>query len=211
MKLLRNPVVVGILATGALAFVVWNIAGPMMKKSRPSRGPAKTAKVTPAKPAASAAKAAKPPSQAAGNRGSGTGAPVRAEDVAVRPMDLAAIQARIREWIEAPQRDPFERQTAVRARVEGPKAADVLALRAIWRQTGGQFAVINNAVLREGDPVAGYTLERIEGDGVWVSGTNGLERVEFSLVPSRRPAAPGRSSNPSPGGTRASHHAARTP
>lgn len=210
MKLLRNPVVVGILATGALAFVVWNIAGPMMKKSRPSRAPAKTAKIAPAKPAAGAVKSAKPVTPAAGNHGSGMGAPVGTEDLAGRPMDLATIQARIREWIEAPQRDPFERQTAVRARVEGPKAAEVLSLRAIWRQTGGQFAVINNAVLREGDPVAGYTLERIEGDGVWVSGTNGLERVMFSLVPTRRTATPGRASNGSSAGPNASHHAART-
>jgi hypothetical protein len=108
--------------------------------------------------------------------------PLARASLALTPIDAAAVGSRFVQWLEAPRRDPFEVYRAALTGPPGPSAAKLLSLKAIWRQAGGQLAVINSAVLAEGDEIAGFKLERIEADAVWVRGTNGSERVEFSLV-----------------------------
>lgn len=165
MKALRNPLVVTGLAVLAFGVAGWNVVGPMVKRYR----------ATHAQPAA-----------ATPGRATTHAAPVTADRVQPTaavpriPIDVAQVRPRVLEWLEAPRRDPFQLYSASARATDGPRAADVLALKAIWRQTGGSLAVINGQVLGEGDEISGFKLERIEGDMVWVRGTNGSERIEFT-------------------------------
>jgi hypothetical protein len=178
MKALRNPMVVGILAAGAFAYAAWTVAAPFLKK--PSRS-----KSTSAQPSKPASKAKATPSPVAGN----TATPSPIPSLSLPPLDLAAIHARLPQWIESPARDPFEANRNLGKQPTGPRADQLLSLKAVWRQTGGNLAVLNNQLLTEGAEIAGFTLERIETDAVWVRGTNGLERVGFGSPAVRSPAA----------------------
>lgn len=72
-------------------------------------------------------------------------------------------------------------QVSVPSATNGPSAAQLLTLRAVWRQSGSALAVVNGQILREGDQVQGFDLESIEADAVWVRSTQGRERVTFSV------------------------------
>jgi len=187
MKALRNPMVVGLLAAGAFAYAAWTVASPFLKKSSRSKATT-TQRSTPAsKTKSTATTTAKstpetPPTPA----------------MALPPLDLAAIQSRLPQWIESPARDPFEANRNLRTQPTGPRADQLLSLKAVWRQTGGNLAVLNNQLLTVGAEIAGFTLERIEADAVWVRGTNGLERVGFVNPGVRSPTAPPRNGGAQP-------------
>jgi hypothetical protein len=166
MKLLRNPLAVGVLGALAFGVAIWNVIAPMVGRYRLSRA-------TP--PPTQTASAAAPVVPSAPTMTGG------ALPEVIRPIDRELVLGRVSEWLEAPRRDPFE-LFVPQSVPAGPRASELLSLRAIWRQAGGQFAVINNTVLGEGEQIAGFKLERIEADSVWVRGTNGSERVEFSSV-----------------------------
>lgn len=190
MKALRNPMVVGILAAGAFAYAAWTVAAPFLKKSSRS----KSTSAQQSKPASMTK--ATPPSVAR-NTPNPTPNPTSNPALALPPLDLATIHARLPQWIESPARDPFEANRHLLSKPTGPRADQLLSLKAVWRQTGGNLAVLNNQLLTEGAEIAGFTLERIETDAVWVRGTNGLERVGFGSPATRSPAAnPGSRSSP---------------
>ena len=95
------------------------------------------------------------------------------------PIDVAYVQANLSRWMEAPARDPFAVYLPAAGRNSGPRADELLSLHAIWRQTGGQLAVINGRIVGEGDRIAGFLVEAIEKSLVRVRGSNGVERIEF--------------------------------
>lgn len=174
MKLLRNPLTVAALAVLALGVVVWNLARPLWTRyqTRAKAAPAaarKATRVTPAIPQV------RPDAPAA---------------TSLTPINLEVIQARLVEWIDSPLRDPFEAYLGGLRGTPGPRAADLLALKAVWRQTGQRLAVINDAVVGEGDQVLGFRIDRIEGDVVWVHGTNGTERLQFPDPAGYGPGSP---------------------
>lgn len=181
MKFLRNPIFVGALAALAIGAAAWNVFRPALARRQAARasGP----------PAPPAATQATPAGAMAG--------PSATNATPTRPIDLAHVSGRLLEWLQAPRRDPFEAFVPTALPPQGPRAADVLSIKAIWRQTGVQLAVVNNQVLGEGDQILHYRLERIEGDVLWVRGTNGAERVEYRS-PGGTAAAPGPTSAPSP-------------
>ncbi|MBK9137324.1 MAG: hypothetical protein IPM17_00910 [Verrucomicrobia bacterium] len=68
-------------------------------------------------------------------------------------------------------------------------------LMALWLQTGGRLAVIDQRVYAEGDQLAEYRILRIDPDGVLVRGADGEDRITFtSHVPAPKVPA-GRGTN----------------
>jgi hypothetical protein len=105
-------------------------------------------------------------------------------DWPVAAIDFGAVKQGLARWTEAPGRDPF--QVAVPSVIEvapaTPSPVSQFKLRAIWQQTGGRAAVINDRVLLEGDILAGCKLERIETDRVWFQGPEKRESLIFGQV-----------------------------
>lgn len=165
MKFLRNPLVVALLATFAGIYSVWTALG--------SRGP-RFSRAAPAPPAASVPSTPAPvPSTPQ--------IPIADPLPPSRPIDHPAIAALSARWIESPRRDPFRLDRTQAESPSGPPAAQLLFLRAIWRQTGSQLAIINDQILREGEKLQGFAIETIEAEAVWVRGTNGRERLTFPM------------------------------
>lgn len=173
MKTTPKGIAVTVLAICAVLLAVWTVFGDSIMRRRAASTaaasrPAAPAPSTPAprRPARPEAVAATPPP---GTR--------RAPDTAI---DVAYVQANLARWMEAPARDPFAVYLPASNRSSGPRADELLSLHAIWRQTGGQLAVINGRIVAEGDRIAGFQVEAIEKSLVRVRGSNGVEKIEFS-------------------------------
>jgi hypothetical protein len=185
MKLLRNPLVVTILAVVAVVMVLYQVFGnklfrvPRLFAPKPAPVAATPA---PKKPVAQPAPAAVAPP------------PVRAAtytnlEEALRPsqgVDATLIGQRFNSWVTAPARDPFllllpvvhEQPSLLTEETNSP--VSTWALQGIWNQTGSRLAVINRRVCRVGDVIEpGYKLIRIEKDEVWIQGPNRNERLGF--------------------------------
>lgn len=178
MKALRNPWVVGLMAVAAVGIMVGNLFWPAIQRWRAQRA---SAAATSASNAASTAPLGSVESVVAA---SVPGEVAVESSGHVRPdstsMDRPLIRKQLLRWLQASTRDPFVAiRVTGREGPKGPPASDNLRVSAILRQTGSQLAIINQSLMAEGDKVAGYLLERIEGDGVWVRGTNGLEQVKM--------------------------------
>ncbi|NLH72708.1 MAG: general secretion pathway protein GspB [Verrucomicrobia bacterium] len=159
MKLLQNPIVVVVLVVVAIALVVSSFT----PKSRPRRA---------AHPRATAAAKAEPDA----NTNAAAAATIKPE----RPIDLAYIEKRAQEWLEAPVRDPFFAYELLKqSNRQATNPAVSLVLTAIWRQSGGAFAVINGTVCAEGDKIEGLRVERIEDDRVILENEEWREVIRF--------------------------------
>jgi hypothetical protein len=90
--------------------------------------------------------------------------------------DLVQLQQTVAQLIQ-PRRDPFLTEHELKGR-----AAQVLTLKGVWRQTGRELAMINNRLLAEGDSILEFSVEKIESEQVWVSGPGGLEPLTFKLA-----------------------------
>ncbi len=173
MKFLRNPIVVAILAAIAGVYSVWTALGSRSFRSYPATAaapppPESAAALTPA-----ATLAALP----------GSTLPIANSPLpGGRTIDLPTVANLATRWIESPRRDPFRLDRHQAAAPSGPPASQYLSLRAIWRQTGSQLAIINNQILREGEILQGFAIETIEAESVWVRGTNGRERLTFPVA-----------------------------
>jgi hypothetical protein len=111
-------------------------------------------------------------------------------------MDRGYLESHFAAWVNAPRRDPF--LLAVPAPVQkqvvrGNSPVESWKLSGIWNQAGSRLAVINKRVYGEGDEIQGFRIQKIAGDEVWFSGTNGLERLGLQRHPS---ATGGASANP---------------
>ena len=173
MKLLRNPVVVVILAVLALALVVRNVFWPMLGGIRWRKAPARVA--APAVAATPPAKAS-PVEQTVAAIKSILGKDAAQPAPVVIHMDTSAAREGATHWVQSPRRDPFHSKFVAESRT-----AQLLKLKGVWRQTGGGLAVINNQLLGEGDAILDYRVEKIETDQVWVTGPYGREAVGFIL------------------------------
>jgi hypothetical protein len=117
----------------------------------------------------------------------------RANEIVGTAIDRRYAQAHLSEWIDTPRRDPFllEGPASDNTGSQSPSPVALMQLKAIWRQTGGRVAAINNQVYQEGDAIRdirdaqgkkieGYKIDKIEGDQVWVDGPRGPERLGFA-------------------------------
>lgn len=191
----RKQIIVGLLAVIAVAVLGWNLLG-----GKPKRG-AKSAAQAPSASGSSSLAKGTPGGPAAAK----ATAPTRLEPSA--PIEVAALSTRFPQWVEAPARDPFlPTMTSTNlAKDQGPpppKASERLVIRAIWRQSGNRLAVVNDAVLGEGDRVAGYLVEKIDASQIWVRGTNGFESVDFLVGAPKTPRVPAGSAPKRPGAPR---------
>ncbi len=166
MKLFRNPWIAGGVAVLAVAVVFYVVLMPRLRRGHGSKAPQPTAAATASKGATSVE--APPPKT------------VPPPEMAI---DRNYAQARFASWIDAPPRDPFLFIGAQPAPTKAPLQISPVALmklRGIWRQTGGDLAAIDKGLYGEGDTiVAGYKLDHIEGDQVWIQGPEKRERLDF--------------------------------
>ncbi len=169
MNPFRNPYVVGVLVIIALGVVGYQIFQPRWPGSRPVAAPVA--------PPTSPAVAFTPPAPVPDAR---PAAPVVERGVSNR-IETSYVQQHLKEWIDAPQRDPFLITTPAGSGGKGAVSPITQwQLKAIWRQTGGRLAAINRGIYKEGDVVEGYTLTQIEADQVWFQGPNTKERLTFA-------------------------------
>jgi len=122
------------------------------------------------------------------------------DEIVGTAIDRRYVEVHLSEWIDSPRRDPFLQD---RDTFGGENSSPVRSwkLKAIWRQTGGRVATINDRVYQEGDVIQGYKIERIEGDQVWFDGPYGKEHLGFAkpertrapqtgTAPASRPSPP---------------------
>ncbi len=178
----KNVVVAGLVVV-ALGYHAWNLFGK--KRARPTPPPpaAVAAAAATASPAAALGGAAPAPS------GTGAATVASAKPTPQLPIDDALIRANLKRWFESPRRDPFEARLPIRVvKDDRPPASALLRLQALWRQTGGHLAVVNDHVHAVGDVIAGFEIERIEDALIWVRGSQGRERVDLR-APNLNPVA----------------------
>jgi len=106
--------------------------------------------------------------------------PKRKED------DSPGTQTQAQPWTGVPQRDPFLVRSGGGIQGTGPRAAELLMLNAILRQSGSTLAAINNRVVTEGDSIMGFRIQSIGAERVWVEGPNGREQLVFDYGASLR-------------------------
>ena len=97
-------------------------------------------------------------------------------------LDVAVVRGRLQDWLRRSGRDPFGGWGGASPRPVLVKTNAFLAkltLNAIWQQSGGSFAVINNKIVRVGDSVENLTVSRIDPDVVLLSGPQGWRRLEM--------------------------------
>lgn len=171
-EFLRNKWVVGLLALAAVAVLAMQF---WPKHSRPdvvATGTSSPKTVAPATAAPNpTGRAAPPPATNA----------VVAADVPERSADRDFLTERFEVWRNMVGRDPFERP-AVASTNTAPEieyATNRLSLTTLWLQTGSRLAVVNGAILAEGDDILDYTVESIGFDHIYVFGQRGREHVPF--------------------------------
>ena len=183
MKPLQNPVVVTVLVIVALAFVFRGFFAPIRDRLFSS---------------SVSKQAAAPPPFVVDSSATNTSA--SATNVLEHDIPWKKTESATPEWVKVPHRDPFQFvplpdsvrlvATTNKPGLSAPvkTAQEVLALKAIWLQTGGQLAVLNDKIVGEGSSIQDYTVEKIEADKVWVSGPLGQERVLFGVGTNAPPA-----------------------
>jgi hypothetical protein len=176
MKPLQNPIVVGVLVVAALALIFRNSFGPLRERFRTKQTQAVSTS-PPAFVVESQTNAASAASE--------TNAPER--EVGWRRLETNHVN-----FLALPKRDPFQfvplpDSYRIVALSNAPSLTDkvktaqeMLALNAVWMQTGSQLAVLNGQIVTAGSSILDYKVEKIEQDKVWVNGPIGPEKVEFS-------------------------------
>ena len=166
MKIFRNPWFAGGVAVLAVAVVFCVVFVPRWRRGQGSKVSQPSAAGATSKGATSVE--APPPKT------------VPPPEMAI---DRGYAQKNFANWIEAPTRDPF---LVIGTALAPPKAplevspVVSMKLKGIWRQTGGGLAAIDKGLYGEGDTIlAGYKLDRIEGDQVWIQGPEKRERLDF--------------------------------
>ena len=171
MKIFQNPWVGGGLAAVALAVVFYVVFLP---------------RLWPAKRTQTQQSRAMAMTNALKGATSVVAPPPRTVPPPPMAIDRNYAQTRFASWIDAPPRDPFLIVSASTS--TGPPAKTqleispvaMMKLKGIWRQTGGNLAAIDRGLYSEGDQiVAGYKLDRIDGEQVWIQGPEKKERLDF--------------------------------
>jgi hypothetical protein len=181
MKLLRNPVVTGVLVLIALGVVVYQV----MQGSR-GRGssPVNAAGTLPAAaPAPVGSGSSAVAATAAGPTDPWFGAKHQPG------IDRNLVGMQFHKWVAGAARDPFQLNrgaTQKKVAIAAPSALAKWKLQAILLQTGSRMAAINGRIYREGDTVDGYRIVSIDEDTVWFQTPDSREHLGFQ----RRNPAP---------------------
>jgi hypothetical protein len=205
MKLLRNPVVVGILALIAVVMVAYQIFGNKLFRGRRlfTAKPATAAASPVARPAPTAPAPSPAPNLAP--RRAATYTNLEAALLPSQGVDAAVVGQEFKSWVSAPQRDPFlllEPMVGEPGLMNEDTNSPVATwdLQGIWNQTDSRLAVINDQVWGVGDVIQpGYKLIRIEQDEVWIQGPSRNERLGFP-EPKRATLKPPLPRTPPPSG-----------
>ena len=185
MKVLGNPWVVGGLCLIAAGVVGYQFLAPRPQGAPAPNGSAPAPAASPASPTPGAlAERASDPGRATARTAPGTNATPPAALI-----DQSYVQAHLAQWVASPSRDPFLLPSAGKPAPPAVSPVSHWTLKAIWRQTGGGTAAINQGVYAVGDLIEGYRIERIERDRVWFQGPTGRESLGFTK-PQPPPAAP---------------------
>jgi hypothetical protein len=171
LKILQNPIAVGVLALVAVVLLVQQIFWPMIQHSHWMQ-PEPAA----ASPAAAAPKPAPRPEPGNSTHALAVAVNVMPEfQIDGGPAGASAARA-----AESPRRDPFQGRMLPTSQAKPNESArELLTFSGFWQQSGTTLAVINNQVVAVGDSVMGFKVESIEHDLVWVDGPNGHEAVGF--------------------------------
>ena len=177
MKILQNPIAVGVLAVFAVALMFKQIAWPFVQRShwmQHSSAPVPVVAAAPAAPASPAPAPTNPIPQ--------TGAITSA--LPVLKIDAYAAAASAGRGVEPTSRDPFQGELLATSQAKTyPPAWQLLTFNGLWHQSGNvSVAVINNQIVAPGESILAYRLQSIERDRVWVVGPNGREAVGFGAV-----------------------------
>jgi hypothetical protein len=171
MKTARHPLAIALLVLLTGAIVAGILLGPGWQRARTERHRAAANTVV------------------AVTQTTGTNAPAQAKAAVIPDLEIdrSQAQSRMNSWVDAPVRDPFQVYEAVRETqrtnvVERPTQS--LTLSGIWRQSGGDFVVINGRVCGLGDHIEGFKVVQIEADRVWIQGPKGKEELLFGQRPS---------------------------
>ncbi|MCP5523370.1 MAG: hypothetical protein H7A46_17685 [Verrucomicrobiales bacterium] len=186
-KLLHNKWVVSLLALAAVALLAmqfWPKSTPRRSSSGTTRNSKPSAGTPQDKDAGNATNAATMELAAAGPE---------------REVERGYFSRRYEVW-RMLDNDPFETpapEAAVPVPPPEPTAPELLTVTGLWLQTGARLAVVNGAVLGEGDTILHYTVQSITFDGIWVIGRLGREQVLFDKLSVREAAAPASAKPPS--------------
>jgi len=186
MKLLRNPIVTGILCVAAVVVVYLQVVAPHVRLPWPAAAAPKAARAeSPSRPPG------RPAPIASSRVSTQQTSQATAEVVPGPSIDRRFVEVHFDGWVNWPRRDPFliMAPDPPQART---KDTDVNSPVGSWRlklilsQTGSRVAVIDHSgyrgVYREGDEVEGYKIMKIEGDEVWFQGPRRKERLGFDRV-----------------------------
>jgi hypothetical protein len=188
MKLLRNPIVTGVLVVIAVIVVFIQIVPQVRIRLFNAAAP-----VVPVIAMAATAPAPAPLATVPAVSAPSNAIPAEAEIRPTKAVDREFLELHFDGWVNWPQRDPFLIITPDPPELKN-KDVDVNSpvgswkLQAIWAQTGsGPLAVINGAVCKVGDDIQGYKIIKIEGDEVQFQGPRRKERLGLER---RMPAHP---------------------
>lgn len=170
MKLLKNTAFVGVLALVAIGFVTKNIILPLFKSSRPPSRVVYKEEITQKK-----------------------GIDIQQiESIVGGTLPVADFEQL--GWVLDYARDPFKIKTLLLEAEQGPEPVveeekpvivDIedktrnYALIAVVGEPGKRLAVINDAIVSEGDYYQDYEVIKINSDSVVLKGPGGQKKLEF--------------------------------
>jgi hypothetical protein len=181
LKLLRNPIVTGLLVLAALGMVVYQIYAPRWERSR-----AIVPQPVAAAVAAVAHVLAPPPALAIPHPAEN---PALAELVPEASIDRDFAKTHFDAWVESPSRDPFlllgvQPVDPQELGLDTNSPIRKLKYKGMLDQTGGRVAVIDHDVYQRGDEIKGYKIIEISSDEVWFQGPRAKERLGREQLPS---------------------------
>jgi hypothetical protein len=182
-KLLHNKWVVSVLAVVAVAVLAMQFWPKSRAGSASRNKPPTQASTKPETAQPSTAKVAT----------TNTSEPSLPSTTPESSADRDYLSERYEVWV-AMNRDPFGEVERVLEPTEDektdPPASELLTVSGLWLQTGAKLAVVNGAVLGEGDKILHYTVELISFDGIEVEGRRGRESVFFDDFNPKKPDPP---------------------
>ena len=183
MKLLRNPVVTGLLVLAAVGMVFYQIYAPRWGERSRAALPQPVAAAVAAVAHALAPAPAIPIPRPVQN-------PALAELVPDANIDRDLVKAHFDAWVESPARDPFLLLGVqpVDPTELGPDTNSPirkLKYHGMLDQTGGRVAVIDHDVYQRGDEIQGYRIIEIGSDEIWFQGPRAKERLGIDKIPLR--------------------------
>ena len=171
-RLLRNPIVSGLLAVAAVLVLAYQFNGGALARFRPAGIAQRVIQQF-----VSVTTPAPPPQSPVATESPEPAAPLPSD----ANVDQAYLEARFAKWVVAPMRDPFllfaSEKDRSKEEEEFASPISKWKLNGIWDQTGGKLAVINKRVHKVGDEIEGYKIIRIEGEEVWFQGPKRKERL----------------------------------